>query len=129
MGDGGNGKALNFLASVDAQIVKKSASAYLGKYLSKGCKVVSSMQEAGYTDFPGQWWSASMQCKKMLKDSIVRMDAKTSEDIFYRLADYLEEGLVTWCNYIFVEHAGEERCFGCCGRLSKKAYEAFGGSG
>lgn len=116
---------INYGASIDAQIVKKSASAYIGKYMSKGCKVVEAMQEAGFVDFPGQWWSASMQCKKMFKNSIIRMDAETANHIFFELAEYLAEGLITWCSYTWVSHEGEEKCFGCSGRMSKKMYEAF----
>lgn len=115
----------DYLASIDAQVVKKSASAYLGKYVSKGTKVVGKMLEDGYESLPKQWWSASAQAKKMFKASIIYIDKNTASHIFYEAGDYLEEKRILWFNYLFREFNGEERCFGCYGTMSKDMYQAF----
>lgn len=114
-----------FKASIDCQVVKKSCSAYLGKYLSKGAKVVSEISEDLKEQLPSQWWFASMQCKKMLKDAIIRMDAKTSEAFFYGIEHYLHEGVVIFARFIEVERkelSGEYIKVGLIGALSQEAY-------
>ena len=47
-------------SACNLQRVKKSAEGYLGKYMTKGSKVVSRMMEDGFKGWvPGQWWSCS----------------------------------------------------------------------
>ena len=111
-----------FRASIDCQIVKKSASGYLGKYLSKGSNVIASMQKKGYEKFPRQWWSASMQCKKAFKKSIIRLDSNLCRDIFYSLGEYLADGFITWFMFVEIPIAGEMRTVGITGVVSNEAY-------
>lgn len=114
--------------SVHAKTVQKSASAYLGKYMSKGAKVLKDMQEAGWTEFPRQWWNACMQCKKMFNDSIIRMDAMTCSSFFYQLECYLDEGSIVWASFVDVCIGGEERTMGLVGELSHEAYRLISAS-
>lgn len=111
-----------YQACIDAQVVKKSAAAYLGKYVSKGVKVVNKMIEDGYEYLPRQWWSASMNCKKLFKKSLIHLCPETSHSIFYGLDDYLESGLLTYGdrNYVVFKSSGNEVCIGCHGRMSAK---------
>lgn len=111
--------------SVKLESVRASASSYLGKYISKGCTVVKSMQEAGFDKFPKQWWNASMQMKKMFRDSIIRIDAMFAKALFYNLEYFLEEGQVTWARFIDVCIAGEDRTMGLVGTFSKEAYHCI----
>lgn len=90
------------IGSVKVEPIRKSAASYLGKYISKGCAVVKAMQEKGFTEFPKQWWTACMQCKKMFKDSLVHLRSKECETLFYDLEQLLELGLLTWGRYVEV---------------------------
>lgn len=109
--------------SVHCKTVRKSAAAYLGKYLSKGGKVLESMKEAGWTEFPRQWWTACKLCKKMFKESIIRMDANFAYSLLLQIKDYILEGTVTWARYVVVEIGGEPRIMGVVGTLSDQAYQ------
>lgn len=111
--------------SVKLESIRVSAAGYLGKYISKGCKVVKAMREQGFEEFPKQWWQACMHAKKMFKESIVCMDAKMAQDLFYRLEDYLHEGLVVWGNFVEIELGGKLFKVGCHGTFSEFAYKAI----
>jgi hypothetical protein len=56
-------------ASVDSQLVRKSAANYLSKYMSKGtgCDIedLEGVPESDY--YPSQWWSCSTNIKAALK--------------------------------------------------------------
>lgn len=108
--------------SVHAACIRKSASAYIGKYMSKGCKVIASMQEKGWEEFPKQWWTASALVKKMFKDSIIILDQATASAIFYGLEHYLHEGMIEWARYIEILIKGEYRTVGLIATISKRMY-------
>lgn len=108
--------------SVHCQTVRKSASSYLGKYISKGCKVLESMKEQGWTEFPKQWWTASMQMKKMFAESIVHLDTHLCSDWFYNLGAWMQEGVIVRAAYISANIGGIERDVGLVGSISKEAY-------
>lgn len=115
----------NNYGSVHAACVRKSASAYLGKYMSKGCGVIATMQEKGWNEFPKQWWTACTYVKKLFKDSIIRMDANMAGDIFYRLADYLHDGIVEWAMFVDICVENGYYCVGVVGTLSYQAYKSL----
>jgi hypothetical protein len=110
-------------ASVHAKRVQKSASAYLGKYMTKGCNVCSKMKEQGWEEFPKQWWTACMQTKKMFRESIIHIDDRLGLSFFYDLEHYLHEGLITWGRFVEVLIDNEYRRIGLVGTLSKGAYD------
>ena len=108
---------ISFNASIDGQLVKKTCSGYLGKYLSKGCKVVEAMKEAGYVDFPKQWWSASMQMKKALARCIVHIPLHGCIEIFYNVDSWLEMGYLSWAEEIYINHAEREFQVGVAAKI------------
>lgn len=114
---------VDYKASIDAQVIKKSAAAYLGKYMSKGGKILEEIDEKGLACFlPKQWWTATSEMKKWLKDEIIILDSETSKSLMYQLGDWLAEGVLTWCNYISIEINGEDRIVGCVGVFSEEHY-------
>lgn len=106
------------IGSVKVEPIRKSAASYLGKYISKGCAVVKAMQEKGFTEFPKQWWTACMQCKKMFKDSLVHLRSKECETLFYDLEQLLELGLLTWGRYVEVVINNEYARIGAVGVMN-----------
>lgn len=108
---------------VKLESVRSSASAYLGKYISKGCKVVEAMQEKGYEEFPKQWWTASMRCKKIFKASVINISPHTCKSFFYNLDAYVEAGMITWARFVDVCIGGEYRTMGLAGKVSSECYQ------
>lgn len=49
----------NYGACLDSQVVKKSASGYLAKYLSKGGKILEVIADVAPGQLPSRWWSCS----------------------------------------------------------------------
>lgn len=117
-------RSVPFSASVNAQVIKKSAASYLGKYMSKGGEILEELKEKGLEEyFPSQWWTASKLMKKMFKDSVVHLDSNACSFIFYHLGDHLAEGIVTWCNFVDIVINDEYRTVGCVGVFSEEYYK------
>lgn len=91
--------------------------------MSKGTSTVEAMKEAGFKNFPRQWWTASKEVKKMYKDSIVYLDSTTCNSFFNQLECYLYEEIITWAKFIYVPINGKEVCMGLVGVLSTEAYK------
>ena len=113
------------IGSVKVEPIRTSAAAYIGKYLSKGIKVVEAMQEKGFTELPKQWWTASMQCKKMFKESLIHLKTKECEAIFYGLEHLLHEGLLTWASFVDILIGDRYVRIGCVGTMSNAMYAMF----
>lgn len=115
--------SVSFSGSVDAQVITKSAAAYLGKYMSKGGAILEELKEKGLEEhLPSQWWTASSLMKKMFKESIIKLDNNACSFIFYNLGDHLAEGIVTWCSFVDIEINDEYRTVGCVGVFSEEYY-------
>lgn len=112
-----------FGASIDCSTIKKSASAYIGKYMSKGTATVDSMKAAGFKFHPKQWWSACKTVKEMFKRSVIHLDSTTCSCFFYDLERYLERKIVIWHKYLYKVIGEVDRCIGLVGRLSDWAYQ------
>lgn len=64
------------LPRCELKMVRKSASGYLGKYMSKGGKILADIIEAMPTvELPSQWWSLSSQVRSDIKERILRLDS------------------------------------------------------
>lgn len=117
MGTGGH------RGSVKVEPIRKSASAYIGKYISKGCGVAEAMKAAGYTKFPRQWWTASMQCKKMFKEALIRLPQGIASQLFYDSEQLVDNESIAWMQRVFIDVGGYEYCVGITGKLSLDAYK------
>ena len=114
-----------FAASINCSTIRKSASAYIGKYMSKGSVTIASMQKAGFNNYPAQWWTACKAVKAMFVKSIIKLDSATCADFMDNLESFLKLKIVVWAKYIHRLIDQEERCFGLVGRLSKQEYKKF----
>ena len=114
---------VSFKASINAQVIKKSAAGYIAKYMSKGGEIIDELEEKGLSDqLPSQWWTASKSMKKMFQESIIKLDHGTAKAIFYGLGDCLAEGWLTWCNYISITIGDRDVNVGCVGVFSEEHY-------
>ena len=108
--------------SVRLEPVRKSASGYLGKYLSKGSKVVKQMQEQGWIEFPKQWWTACSFCKTMFKKSLIHLKGANARAIFYSHNKLQEIGVIE--KYVDVSIVWESKTLiiGGSGRFTSMGY-------
>lgn len=66
------GREIDGKAATRIEMPRKSLQAELGKYLSKGSKVVDKVIEAGYADhLPSAWWGWSKSLRKQVKQEII----------------------------------------------------------
>lgn len=83
------GEKSRYLAVGNLMPVEKDAAAYIGKYLSKGVKVIQKMCEKGYRGWvPSTWWGASKNMKEWVKDETIEVYGVGEE-----LLDTLEKSI------------------------------------
>lgn len=65
-----SGQSIPTLPRIQAEVVKKSAEAYMGKYLSKGGDDCLSLfiEDLGEDSVPGQWWFCSALMRNRIKE-------------------------------------------------------------
>ena len=114
-------KYVSYDASVDVQIVKKSVSSYLGKYMSKGGEVISEIWDAGrQNELPHSWWSISKPLRESYKKSIKKISPEAVHIMFYKPAQALARNIIRWYQEIYVDMCGETRLVGVVGYFASK---------
>jgi len=95
------GKECDPSASVDAQVVKKSAAGYLAKYLSKGGGTYKYLAETCPSQMPGQWWGMTANVRKAIRITTTPLSLPVSQYLFYQNGDS-PGGLLhcIYCRYI-----------------------------
>nr|CRY96880.1 hypothetical protein [uncultured prokaryote] len=67
--------SVSFKSAANLQEVKSSAAGYLGKYMSKGAAVVSSLVDNGFDGWlPRQWWNMSRDLVRWVKAETLTTD-------------------------------------------------------
>lgn len=67
----------NVNSALDSQVVKKSASGYLSKYLSKGGAILGVLSEVAPGQIPSRWWS----CSRNVLQAIKRMTLELPQEV------------------------------------------------
>ena len=70
-------------ASVDAQVVKKSASGYLAKYLSKGGSVCKYLADTCPSQMPSQWWGMTRNVRAAIAATTTNLGEEIASEFFY----------------------------------------------
>jgi len=82
-------------SQIDA--IKKSAKRYLGKYMSKGGKILKDIVSAGLENsLPASWWGMTNILRKQVKDGIIRVDEELRNLIVDHVEEYKQAGLIRW---------------------------------
>lgn len=76
-------RGLNFQASADTAVLRKSASGYISKYFSKGSDVLSIDDAA----LPNSWYYSSRELKAAYKRSLVRISTEKCRTIIDLITD------------------------------------------
>lgn len=86
---------INVSASVDVQKVKKSAANYLGKYMSKGGKVVEQIKKDGNADqLPRSWWGVTKELRQEIIKSIIKVTGNIAKNLFYHTEKLEKMGII-----------------------------------
>jgi hypothetical protein len=77
-------QGVTYVGRVDVQRVRKSAANYLGKYMSKGGKVVDEIIKDGkQSSLPRTWWGVTKELRKQIVNSIKRVVGDAARNLFY----------------------------------------------
>jgi len=116
---------LNFLASVDVKLVRKSCEGYISKYLSKGCHDASKLIAEGYR-MPSTWWFGVGGVKRAIKKLIIVDGATVAANLWSlitetpHLIDYLSKVFI---DIIWEDKQGQKNKRPCsvayCGKVSQ----------
>jgi hypothetical protein len=79
------------------EVVKKSAKRYLGKYMSKGGKILKDIVNAGLENaLPASWWGMTNTLRRQVKDGIIQVDQELKNLIVDHIEDFKQAGLIRW---------------------------------
>lgn len=113
---GNEEREIDVLAAIDLQRVRRSVSAYLGKYLSKGTRLRSAdISESDRQSFPRQWWYTTRSLKLWLARCMQPL-AHEECDLLVNDAKYREEKCI-WAVHITTEYNNVTYVMGMCGRF------------
>lgn len=87
-------------ASVDAQILRKSAAGYLSKYFSKGSALDAIPQHL----LPSSWYFSSLETRRFYKLNLRHL---YSQDCLFILQTLRDKELVSYWDYVFSPGKGE----------------------
>ncbi len=120
------GRPLGQAPRCQAERVRSSAAAYLGKYLSKGSDALPSiLADLGADAVPGQWWFCSAPCRALVKRHLLSGEATSAY-----IEALIEQALLEqdWSSFVYVrpiviEWDGAPLLVGWSGCLTSGAYQ------
>jgi len=108
-------------ASIDAQVVKRSASGYLAKYMAKGYICNEWLSQICPSQLAKQWWSMSANVKSAIKKLTVQISEPLAEWWFG--GNNFAEGEpfhLTRIQDVYVQWKGQELRVGISAQLEKE---------
>lgn len=114
-------------ASVDCSVVRKSAEAYLSKYMSKGGEIVEECAESFPQSLPRRWWCISKSLRLVIKTRTRKLTGCMAEFLIQQCYQGMDSGIFVWVKSIFISLHGQEVCIGFCGKLDTQNAEVFVG--
>lgn len=80
---GTQGDTTDWSAATRIEPVRKDASGYMGKYMSKGSKTVGELRERGYIDYiPSAWYTCTEGLKTIYKKNLYVVSGKVATELF-----------------------------------------------
>jgi len=96
----GNNEEIDWGTSTRIERIRKSASAYIGKYMSKGCSVTRKAMEQGLANLlPSSWYSGTRYLTKLYKRSIRSVSGQHVTAIGYWMIEALQE-CFSWAKWV-----------------------------
>lgn len=131
------GRNIECPAATKIEWVRKSVARYLGKYLSKGGKVVNQIIEANRREeLPSKWDRISDALRRKVKQEIKHFTRNAKVQIAYNLEALKEQGILNWYYEVKVDfskyewwddkkHRDPIRVISICGEIAKGYEEEF----
>lgn len=121
------GRLVDGSAATRIENPRKSLAGELGKYISKGSKVISAITKAGKGHLlPSAWWGAAKPLKQEIKQRLIENTGELAEFLVDNLEKLRAAGKI-WFTYIYQQWidpiSGKEleRCVGVVGRLMNQS--------
>lgn len=112
-------------AAIDAVVVRKSASGYISKYMSKGGRLQSEVAAVAPCQIPKQWWSMSSLMRKVLKRSTLSLHPETAEHLFWHCNSTANYQCFTVAHQCYARIGGREICVGVAGYITPEWMSAL----
>lgn len=114
----GDAKGVNWEASTRVESIRKDATAYIGKYMSKGMKAMSAIREQGWEWLlPPSWYTCTNDLRAKYKKNLYVVSGVVATRL-YALCRGSFSHLVGWSHDVTIPHPdGSQRCIGWCARL------------
>ncbi len=91
-------------AATRIERIRKSAKRYLGKYMSKGGKIVREVQAAGLEDcLPPSWVRMSKDLRKRVLEGIIKPSQEAKDMLIEHLENYKGAGVIRWFHKHYIE--------------------------
>jgi len=122
------GRPLDQAPRCQAERVRSNASAYLGKYLSKGSEAIAAIREdLGEDSIPGQWWFCSASCRALVRRHIWSGEAASTylEALIEQARLENDWASFAWIYPIIIEWDGTPLLVGWSGRLKEAEMAAL----
>lgn len=111
-------------ASVDCSLVKKSVVSYLGKYISKGGKIIKEIAEKeGVECLCSCWGHISDSLRKFVKKQITSLSEGEMRAIMYDGIDLVDRGYLVYLFPVKIMLGDEEFVCGYSGKKNIDLYE------
>lgn len=104
--------------------IKKSAAAYMAKYLSKGSGIIDKVADVLGEDYlPRQWWSADSLSKERLKRACIKSRGDIARILVDICAVSVPELIIYAFPMTYCRDDGKDVCIGYFGRLTNAGME------
>lgn len=103
----------------ELSLIKKSAAGYLGKYMSKGGKVLAHIKETsqGESILPRQWWGLCNTLRYDVKEQTIQLCSRMSA-LLWQLVSSGDTNLVSYTRQVEItSDVWGVRSVGCFGRI------------
>lgn len=108
-------------ASLDSQVIRKSASGYLAKYVSKGSGDISFVAEIAPSQCPKQWWSMSANIRRVLQRCTTQIPESIAESYLYGSGVDMGCLRLNYQKDIYITSSSNvETKVGTCGQICKE---------
>jgi len=105
---------------LDAQLVKRSASAYLAKYYSKGVDIDSTISTGRAIARLSSWYTVSRSLLVAIRRTTIQLPELYSLDLFKSSANGTRPSYVDYLSPVYVEWEGSKFHVGCVFRLDRE---------
>ncbi len=105
-------------AAIDMSMIRSSAIAYMGKYLSKGAKSLKEFKDAGLSClFPRHWWSRAHHLARLCHALVIELPTHVCNLLMSSDTDYMD-AISRWYAYTFWDGGIEQFKLSLCAYVS-----------